>query len=109
MHLQCVVWSCRDCHREEKPHERGAEDIIKKITDDNFVIDKIVEDKDTGETIIIIKFDDAESAKNFVDAIEASSNSDLDIRVIGFLPENPLSLSPACKPPFFLFFFFSFN
>ena len=91
--------------------KEGVEKIIKEIIDKNFVIDKIEEDKSTGETTVIIRFDDAKGAKNFVDAIEASGNSDMGITIIGFLSEKLISLSSTCKP-FFSFFsallFFSF-
>ena len=83
--------------------KEDVEKIIKQITDENFVIDRIEEDKSTGETIVIIRFDGAEGVKNFVDAIEASGNNDVDITIIGFLQEKLISLSPTCKPFFSLF------
>ena len=93
--------------------KEDAEKIIKGITDENFVIDRIEEDKSTGETIVIIRFDGAEGVKSFVNAVEASGNSDMIIRIIGFSQESLLSLSPACKPFFshfsVLLFFSSFN
>ena len=65
---------------------KDAENIIKKWTDENFEIIGFEEDKDTGETTIIIKFAGAEEAKNFVDAIRDSSN-ETGFKSIGFLSE----------------------
>ena len=93
--------------------KEDVEKIIKEITGENFVIDKIEEGKNTGKTIVIIKFEGVEGAKNFVNAIEASGNSDVEITIIGFLPEALLSFARTYKPFFSLLsallFFSSFN
>ena len=50
--------------------EEEVKEIIKNITqDENVYIERIETDKDTGETIAIIRFTDAEKAKNFVRSV----------------------------------------
>ena len=58
--------------------------------------------------VVIIKFDDATSAKNFVDAIVGNDNSNnLFIKSIFFLSEPPQSMTIGLQLPsiFDLFFF----
>ena len=69
--------------------EEEVKEIIKKYTDEEFTIEKFEEDKDTGETIIIVKFNYVEKVKNFVEAIKKSSG--VDIVSINFLSEPPSS------------------
>ena len=53
-----------------------VKEIIKNITqDENFYIERIETDKDTGETIAIIRFTDAEKAKDFVRSIEGKATN----------------------------------
>ena len=58
--------------------EEEVKEIIKSITqDENFYIERIEADEDTGETTVIIWFTDAEKAKDFVRSVSegrASSN-----------------------------------
>ena len=62
----------------KKMTEEEVKEIIKNITqDENFYIERIETDKDTGETTVIIRFTDAEKAKDFVRSVSegrASSN-----------------------------------
>ena len=47
--------------------EEEVKEIVKNITqNENFYIERIETDKDTGETKVIIRFKDAEKAKDFV-------------------------------------------
>ena len=57
--------------------EEEVKEIIKSITqDENFYIERIETDKDTGETTVIIRFKDAEKAKDFVRSVsEAKTQS----------------------------------
>ena len=82
-----IIFGKKDMTRE------NIQDVIKKYTDEEFTIEKFEEDKNTGETKVIIKFKDAEEAKNFVDAIKESSG--VAITSINFLSD-PLN-SAASK------------
>ena len=54
----------------KKMTEDEVKEIIKSITqDENFYIERIETDKDTGETIAIIRFTNAEKAKDFVRSV----------------------------------------
>ena len=88
-----IVFGKKDMTREE------VKEVIKKYTNEEFSIVRFEENKN-GETKIIIKFNDAEKAKNFVDAIKESSG--VDIVSINFLSE-PLS-SAASKVSLFMIF-----
>ena len=91
-----IVFDGKDMTRED------AEEIIKKWTDENFEIIKVDEDKDTGEIIVIIEFDDVEKAKNFVDAIRDSSDKAGLFKSINFLSEKLESAATkACAGFFF--------
>ena len=68
--------------------EEEVKDIIKKWTDGDFEIIKFEENRDTGETIIIIEFKDMEAAQNFVDAIKDSSDNP-GVKSVSFLIEPP--------------------
>ena len=67
-----IVFDRKNMTREE------VKEIIKNITqDENVYIERIETDKDTGETTVIIRFTDAEKAKDFVRSVSegrASSN-----------------------------------
>ena len=80
--------------------EEEAKAIIKKWTDRNFEIIKFEEDKDTGETTVIIEFKDVDAAIHFVDAIKDSSGS-LFISV-NFLSEPPISVAVKAEVGFFV-------
>ena len=56
--------------------QEEVKEIIKNITqDENFYIEKIETDEDTGETIAIIRFKGAEKAKDFVRSVEGRAPS----------------------------------
>ena len=81
--------------------EEEAKDIIKKWTDGDFEIIKFEEDRDTGETIIIIEFKDVDAATNFVEAIKESSDSTGIIKSINFLSEPHNSMVAKTENGFF--------
>ena len=61
--------------RKDMPKE-DIENIVKRFTDKEFTIIRYDEDKDSGETIVIIKFNDVDSAKEFVDNAREPSSGD---------------------------------
>ena len=74
-----------------------AKEIIKGYTDKEFTIKSFEEDKETGETKMIIKFGDIKDATDFVDNIRGSSDNGNNIKVSFFLSKlesAAFSLSP---------------
>ena len=62
--------------------EEEVKEIIKSIAqDENFYIKRIETDKDTGETTVIIRFKDAEKAKDFVRSVSEGKAPNLIKRV----------------------------
>ena len=69
------------------------EKIIKKYTDDSFRIEKINAFEE--ETFVIIKFEDASSAMNFIETISSSSDADAIFKDAKFVDGRLfISLSP---------------
>lgn len=56
--------------------EKEIEEIIRKYTDDEFVIERIVTEK-TGEIRVIIKFIDKENAEKFVRKVDETGRGDI--------------------------------
>ena len=82
-------------------------EIIKKHVDGEVYIEKF-EKNENGEITIIIRFEDSETAQNFVDAIKEASNAGLEFVSIGFLPEANFSFATrACVLPFTLIAIFA--
>ena len=71
--------------RKKSMTKEEVKEIIKRYTDEEFTIEKFETDKDTGETIVIIvKFNDVEKAKDFVDKIRESSDSVTEVIKVSF-------------------------
>ena len=66
-----VVIGTKDITREE------AEDIIRRHTDEGFTIERFEKDENTGETTIIIRFKDTETANNFANSFKKIKVSSL--------------------------------
>ena len=83
-------------------------EIIKRYTKENFTIEEIgVNENDS--LVVIIRFNDAMSAKNFVDAIARNNdNSNLFIERISFFSKPPQSMATVSKSLLSLVFFFFF-
>ena len=80
------------------------EEIIKAHTSETFVIERFEEDAMTGETMIIVKFEDVTKAKDFVRTISESNDSTVAIiRRIEFVMVNEEGISPM-QIPFKLLF-----
>lgn len=83
-----IVLDTKDLSKDE------IKTIIKEIIDDDtvdFVIEKFDIDEETGETKIIIKFNDKEKAENFVDNINYSSEAKrITVKKVNFITD-PLS------------------
>lgn len=77
--------------------KQDVKDIIKKYTQDEFVIKKFGSDESKGETMVIVKFHDKTSAENFVEIIKETydSTSTVSIRKVGYIQDPVLSFSPT--------------
>ena len=74
-----IVFGRKDMTEEE------VKEIIKRYIDEEFTIEKFEEDKKAGETKVIIRFEDAEKAKDFVRSVSegrASSNNIKSVRTV---------------------------
>ena len=76
-----IVFEKKDLKEEE------AKDIIKEYTQEDFIIEKFEADDESGEILVIIKFEDRAAAENFVETIKASSNGMSGLKSIGFIQE----------------------
>ena len=77
-----IVFDRKDMTEEE------VKEIIKNITQgENVYIERIETDKDTGETIAVIRFTDAEKAKDFVRGVSEGRALSFIIRVSTVPPE----------------------
>ena len=97
-----IVFSKKDMTIDE------VTEIIKGFTKENFTIKEFEVNK--NNLIVIIRFDDVTSAKNFVEAIAVNDN-DLFIESISFLSEPLQDMVTSLQLPsvfglFFLFFLF---
>ena len=100
-----IVFSKKDMTKEE------VFEIIKEFTKENFTI-KEFGVNENGSLVVIIRFDDETNAKNFVDAIAASDNSnELFIESISFLSEPLQDMATGLQLPsiFGLFHLFLFS
>lgn len=64
-----IVFSVKDMKESE------IKNILKSFTDEEYLIEEIKTDKDTGETKVIVKFDDKEKAEDFVRTINSSGRT----------------------------------
>ena len=71
--------------------EEEIRDVANKYTNAEFTIQKIEVDK-SGEIRVIIKFDDSENAKSFVETIKTSSNATERVEYIPFYKGDSLSM-----------------
>lgn len=72
--------------------------IINKFTDVNFEIVK-VDDSKSGETTVIIKFNDVTEAENFVTTINLSSSSEKNFVIsVGYNLGSVVSFSAMLYP-----------
>ena len=83
-------------------------ELIKKYTDSDFTIDRLEIDASTGNTQIIIRFEDSEEADKFIDKVkdELKSGESTYFEGVSFFRKGPgsdTSLSHHLKP-FLLFF-----
>ena len=88
--------------------EEEVKEIIKKHVDGEVYIEKL-EKNEKGETTIIIRFKDSETAQNFVDAIKEASNAGFEFVSISFLPEGLLSFATRASVPPFALIISTFN
>ena len=87
--------------------ENEVTEIINKFTDEGFTI-KEIEVNENG-LVVIVRFDDATSAKNFVEAIAENDNSNnLFIRSISFLSEPLQDIATGLQLLFVFGLFFLF-
>ena len=98
-----IVFSKKDMTEDE------ITEIIKEFTNENFIIKEIGVSENS--LVVIIRFDDATSAKNFVEAISDNYNSNPLIESISFISELPQSMATGLQLPsvfgfFSLFFLF---
>lgn len=91
-----IVFGKKDLSEEE------AETIIKKFTDEEFVIEKIERYEDKNETKAIIGFVDKKSADNFVEIIvnnvndnEALKDIITTIKIIDYYLSSALTPRPS--------------
>lgn len=82
-----IVFGKKDMKKEE------IEIIIKEITQENFIIEKIVYDESSGETRIIVRFKDAEVAQNFVETIEGEPEEWNNIKKVYYCGSVPISFA----------------
>ena len=84
-----IVFSEKDLSEEE------IRDIIKEFVPEgaDFTIEKT--ENESGEILAIVKFTDAEVAKNFVENVVASSDAKKSIKNIGFGYDHANSFSPS--------------
>ena len=80
-------------------------DILEDYTKDGFTITGFEWDEKSGETRVIIKFNDSKDAEEFVENVGKNGNSEHFIRDIGFVSGNG-SFSSVLIPLFLLYFFF---
>ena len=88
--------------------EEEVKEIIKKHVDGEVYIEKL-EKNEKGETTIIIRFKDSETAQNFVDAIKEASNAGFEFVSISFLSEGLLSFATRASVPPFALIISTFN
>ena len=86
--------------------EEELKEIIKKYTDEEFTIERIETDKDTGETRITIRFKDKDATVNFVDKVRESSDSVAKIIRFVFEKQNSFSIETKLNMLAKLMFFF---
>ena len=82
-----IVFDKKDLTEEE------IREIIKEYTQEEFTIVKIETDEETGETKVIIKFVDKETADNFITTVKESSDYLKRIKKVDYVFSSPDSLS----------------
>lgn len=80
-----IVFSKKDMKKEE------IESIIKEITKENFIIEKIEYNESSGETHIILRFRDDEVAQNFVETIKTEPENRYNIKNVSYYKNKPVS------------------
>ena len=89
-----IVFETKDiATKDEEEMKEEIREIIKTYTDEEFVIEKIEIDPETGETRVIIKFSDPETANEFVRVINENKRPDSPIKNARAINELGHSLS----------------
>lgn len=94
-----IVFGTKDLGKDE------INDIIKLYTDDEFTIEGLEPDSETGETKVVIKFVEQGKAVEFVRTVNEDKSSDSPIKRVGIISDSDFSPSNAIFT--LLFFFFS--
>ena len=81
--------------------EENITTTIKKFTDESFVIEKF--ESTDGETVVIVRFEDANEASKFIDSVSASSTNPNSIKKCVFNFEEMKSTAHMAKPLMELF------
>ena len=72
-----IVFAKKDLKEEE------IREIVKEYTQEEFTIEKIETDENTGETKVIVKFIDVETAQSFIETVNLSSGTKNIIKKVG--------------------------
>ena len=84
-------------------NEKEIREIIKEFTEEEFTIMKFVDDG-SGETRVIVKFEDRNTAENFINKVNYSKESKRIIKRVGFIREDVISMSTLFNPNMFFGF-----
>ena len=87
-----IVFEKKDLREEE------IKEIIKEYTQEEFTIERIETDENTGEIKVIIKFVDEGRAQSFIDKIELSSGTKDIIKKVGPIHEPQGNSSTLFNP-----------